>query len=53
MRHVAKVRYTDNQDRSHFVEVVSDVSDRSHIEDLVRAQFPAKNVYLQSVRAET
>ena len=50
MKHIAKVRYTDFQNRSHFVEVESDFADRRHIEDLVRAQYPANKVYFQSVR---
>ena len=51
MKHLAKVRYTDFQKRSHYVEVESDNTDRRHIEDLVRAQYPAEKVYIQSVRS--
>ena len=50
MKHLAKVRYTDFQKRSHYVEVESDNTDRRHIEDLVRAQYPAEKIYIQSVR---
>jgi len=49
MRMLCKIRYTDFQKRSHFVEVESDNSDRSHIEDLVKARYPAEKVYIQSV----
>ena len=51
MKQLAKIRYTDFQQRSHYVEVESDTSDRRHIEDLVRAQYPAEKVYIQSVRS--
>ena len=50
MKMIAKIRYTDFQARSHFVEVESDASDRRHIEDLVKARYPAEKVYIQSVR---
>ena len=50
MKMIAKIRYTDFQKRSHFVEVESDASDRLHIEDLVKARYPAEKVYIQSVR---
>ena len=49
MKMLCKIRYTDFQKRSHFVEVVSDNSDRRHIEDLVKARYPAEKVYIQSV----
>ena len=50
MRIIAKVRYVDFQKRSHFVEVESDSADRRHLEDLVRAKYPADKVYFQSVK---
>ena len=50
MKHIAKVRYTDLQNRSHFVDIESDVADRHHIEELVRAKYPTNKVYIQSVR---
>ena len=50
MRIIAKVRYVDFQKRSHYVVVESDSADRRHLEDLVRAKFPADKVYFQSVR---
>ena len=46
MKMIAKIRYTDFQKRSHFVEVESDSSDRRHIEDLVKASYPAEKVYI-------
>tara|TARA_Y100001973_G_C5164186_1_gene315175 strand:- start:432 stop:596 length:165 start_codon:yes stop_codon:yes gene_type:complete len=52
MKQIAKIRYTDFQKRSHFVEVESDFADRRHIEDLVRAQYPAEKIYIQSVRSK-
>ena len=50
MRIIAKVTYVDFQKRSHYVEVESDTTDRSNLEDLVRAKYPAEKVYFQSVR---
>ena len=52
MKHLAKVRYTDKQGRSHFVEVESDLADRQHIEELVRCRYPADKVYFQGVYAK-
>ncbi len=49
MKHLAKVRYIDIQGRSHFVEVVSDLADRGHIQELIRAKYPAHKIYFQSV----
>ena len=50
MKIIAKVRYVDFQKRSHTVEVESDSVDRKHLEDLVKARYPADKVYFQSVR---
>ena len=50
MKIIAKVRYVERQKRSHIVEVESDSADRRHLEDLVRAKYPAEKVYFQSVR---
>ena len=47
--HYAKVRYTDSKGRSHYVVVESDLADRSYIEELVRAQYPAEKIYFQGV----
>ena len=47
---IAKVRYVDFQKRSHTVEVESDTADRKHLEDLVKARYPADKVYFQSVK---
>ena len=41
MKIIAKVRYVDRQKRSHIVEVESDSADRRHLEDLVKARYPA------------
>ena len=49
MKIIAKVRYVDFQKRSHTVEVESDSADRRHLEDLVRAKYPAEKVYFHSV----
>ena len=50
MNHIAKNRYIDEQNRSHFIEIESDVADRRHIEELVRCRYPAKEIYFQSVQ---
>jgi len=50
MKIIAKVRYVDFQKRSHTVEVESDSADRRHLEDLIRAKYPAEKVYFHSVR---
>ena len=52
MKIIAKVRYVDFQKRSHTVTVESDTADRRHLEDLVRAKYPAEKVYFQSVRQQ-
>ena len=49
MKIIAKVRYIDFQKRSHYVEVESDNADRRHLEDLLKARYPADKVYFQSV----
>ena len=50
MKITAKVRYVDFQNRSHTIEVESDSTDRKHLEDLVKARYPADKVYFQSER---
>ena len=47
-----KGRYVDKQGRSHNFKLVSDCSDRRFIEDLVRAQYPAVNVYINIVNQD-
>ena len=49
MKIIAKVRYVDFQKRSHMIEIESDSTDRRHLEDLVKARYPADKVYFQSV----
>ena len=49
MKYYAKVRYVDFQNRNHFVTVESDFHDSRHIEQIVKAQYPAKKVYLQTI----
>ncbi len=47
-----KGRYTDKQGRSHYFQLISDVSDRRFIEDLVRAQYPAIKIYINTVNQD-
>ena len=51
MKHLAKIRYVDEQNRSHYIEIESDVADREHIKELVRFRYPAKQIYFQGVYA--
>ena len=52
MTHIAKIRYVDEQNRSHYIEIESDVADRRHIEELVKCRYPAKEIYFQGVYAK-
>ena len=52
MTHLAKIRYVDEQNRSHYIEIESDVADRRHIEELVKCRYPAKEIYFQGVYAK-
>ena len=47
-----KGRYTDNQGRSHDFQLISDCSDRRFIEDLIRAQYPAKRIFINTVNQD-
>ena len=45
-----KGRYTDDRGRSHNFMIESDLADRRFIEQLVRARYPAKDVFINNVR---
>ena len=47
-----KGRYTDRNGRSHNFRLISGSSDRRYIEDLVRAQYPAKDVFINIVNQD-
>ena len=47
--YICKIRYTDDRGRSHNVMIESDLSDRRYIEQLVRARYPAKDVFINLV----
>ena len=47
-----KGRYIYNQGRFHDFQLISDVSDHRFIEDLVRAQYPAKDVFINIVNQD-
>ena len=47
-----KGRYTDRYGRSHNFRLISGSSDRRYIEDLVRAQYPAKDVFINIVNQD-
>ena len=44
-----KGRYVDRQRRSHYFELISDSADRSFIKDLVRAKYPAVDIFISTV----
>ena len=44
-----KGRYIDRQRRSHYFELISDSTDRSFIKDLVRAKYPAVDIFISTV----
>ena len=47
---ICKGRWIDNSGRTHNFEIESDRAERSHIIDLVEAMYPAKQVFVNSVR---
>ena len=47
-----KGRYTDRYGRSYNFRLISNSSDRKYIEDLVRAQYPAKDVFINIVNQD-
>lgn len=47
---ICKGRWIDNSGRTHNFEIESDRAERSHIIDLVEAMYPAKKVFVNSVR---
>ena len=47
-----KGRYTDDQGRSHNFQLISDLSDRRFIEQLVRARYPADKVFINIVNQD-
>ena len=48
-KYKVKGRYIDRQRRSHYFELVSDSSDRNFIKDLVRAKYPAVDIFINNV----
>lgn len=47
---ICKGRWIDSSGRTHNFEIESDRAERSHIIDLVEAMYPAKKVFVNSVR---
>ena len=44
-------RYTDHQNRSHYITETVDTSDRIYIQDFIRARYPVgKQLFINSVR---
>ena len=44
-----KARYTDDRGRSHQIVIESDLADRRYIEQLIRAQYPADRIFINTV----
>ena len=44
-----KARYTDDRGRSHHITLQSDLADRRYIEQLIRAQYPADKIFINTV----
>ncbi len=44
-----KARYTDDRGRSHHITLQSDLADRRYIEQLIRAQYPADRIFINTV----
>ena len=47
--YTVKARYTDDRGRSHQIVIESDLSDRRYIEQLIRAQYPADRIFINTV----
>ena len=45
MKIITKVRYVDFQKRSRTVEIESENSDRRHLENLFKAEYPFDKIY--------
>ena len=50
MKFDCRIRYMDDRGRSQYVNIESDLADRRYIEQLVRARYPAKQVYINLVK---
>ena len=50
-QNIVNARYTDNQNRSHYITETVDTTDRRYIEDFIRARYPVgKQLFINSVR---
>ena len=49
MKYKVSGRYVDEQDRSHTFALSADSADRRFLEGLVKAQYPAKTVFINKV----
>ena len=44
-------RYTDHQNRSHYINETVDTTDRRYIQDFIRSRYPVgKQLFINSVR---
>ena len=39
-QYIVKARYTDHQNRSHYITEEVDLADRRYIEDFIRSRYP-------------
>ena len=50
-QYIVKARYTDHQDRSHYITEEVDLADRRYIEEFIRSRYPVgKWCIINSVR---
>ena len=50
-QYIVSARYTDLQERSHYITETVDTSDRRFIQDFIRARYPVgKQLFINSVR---
>ena len=50
-QYIVNARYTDNQNRSHYITETVDTADRRYIQDFIRSRYPVgKQLFINSVR---
>ena len=50
-QYIVKARYTDQQNRSHYITEEVDLADRRYIDDFIRSRYPVgKLCIINSVR---
>ena len=50
-QYIVNARYTDHQNRSHYITETVDTADRRYIQDFIRSRYPVgKQLFINSVR---